>query len=265
MSEERVGAVVVGAGVIGLAVARALAQAGHDTVVLEQARAIGTGVSSRSSEVIHAGLYDAPGSRKARCWCVRGRQLLYDFVERHDVAYRRCGKLVVACTADEEAALHALSERAAAHGVPLQWLDGPQVRARAPALRACAALWSPETGIVDSHGLMQALLGQLQTAGGLLALGSVFEGAEPVGAQAQGGGACGGARSTQRVSCCTPPTWSTRPDCGPATWHARCKGRLRRAGHGRVLPRAVTSHWPDGLRWTVWSTQRPMMPGWGCI
>ncbi len=183
---ERVNAVVVGGGVIGLAVARALAQAGHETVLLERERDIGTGVSSRNSEVIHAGLYYPPGSRKAR-WCVRGRELLYAFAERCGVAHRRCGKWVVASGPEEEAALQTLAARAAANGVPLQWWDAAQVRARAPALRVCAALWSPQTGIVDSHGLMQALRGEFEAAGGAVAVGSVFEGAEPLGPRGESG------------------------------------------------------------------------------
>ncbi|TSE24729.1 NAD(P)/FAD-dependent oxidoreductase [Tepidimonas aquatica] len=183
---DRVGALVIGAGVIGLAVARALALAGREVVVLERGTAIGTGVSSRSSEVIHAGLYYAPGSWKARL-CVRGKALLYDYAQRMGVGHRRCGKLVVATDADDEAVLDQLARRAAANGVPVQPLDAAQVRRRAPALHACAALWSPSTGIVDSHALMQALHADVQRAGGAVALGSVFEGAEPIGPRGEGG------------------------------------------------------------------------------
>lgn len=168
---EQVDVVVVGAGVVGLAVARALARAGREVLVLEGETAIGTGVSSRNSEVIHAGLYYTPGSLKARL-CVRGRELLYDFCDSHGVAHRRCGKLVVAT---EEAQLHGLrsvAERAAANGVPVEWLDGEQARALEPALRCTAALLSPTTGIVDSHGLMLALQGDLERAGGAVALAS---------------------------------------------------------------------------------------------
>lgn len=183
---DRVGALVVGAGVIGLAVARALAQAGREVVVLERATAIGTGVSSRSSEVIHAGLYYTPGSWKARL-CVRGKALLYDYAQRTGVGHRCCGKLMVAADAADEATLEGLARRAAANGVPVQPLDAAQVQRRAPALRASAALWSPTTGIVDSHALMQALHADVQRAGGVVALGSVFERAEPIGARAEGG------------------------------------------------------------------------------
>ncbi|MEW6694126.1 L-2-hydroxyglutarate oxidase LhgO [Tepidimonas thermarum] len=183
---ERVGALVVGAGVIGLAVARALAQAGREVVVLERERTVGTGVSARNSEVIHAGLYYTPGSHKARL-CVRGKELLYAYAAERGIGHRRCGKLVVATEPDPMAALASLAARAQANGVPVQMLTGAQAQAREPALRCHAALWSPSTGIVDSHGLMQALLGDLEAAGGSVALGSVFESAEPLGAQAQGG------------------------------------------------------------------------------
>lgn len=174
---ERVDAVVVGAGVIGLAVARALAQAGREVVLLEQATAIGTGVSSRNSEVIHAGLYYTPGSLKARL-CVRGKALLYDFCASHGVAHQRCGKLIVATDDAQLAGLRTIAERAAANGVPVQALSQAQARALEPALRCQAALLSPSTGIVDSHGLMLALQGDMEAAGGMLALGTAFVSAD---------------------------------------------------------------------------------------
>ena len=170
---DRVDAVVIGAGAVGLAVARALAQAGQETIVAEAQPAIGQGVSSRNSEVIHAGLYYAPGSLKARL-CVRGKELLYALCESHGVAHRRCGKLTVANSAEEVAALRALQERAAANGVPVEWLEGAQARAMEPALRCIAALHSPGTGIVDSHGLMLALQGDLERAGGAVAFDSAI-------------------------------------------------------------------------------------------
>lgn len=173
---ERVDAVVVGAGVVGLAVARALAQAGREVVVLEAGSAIGQGVSARNSEVIHAGLYYAPGSLKARL-CVRGKELLYALCASHGVAHRRCGKLVVACDESERAALRALQQRAQANGVPLQWLEADEARALEPELACVAALHSPTTGIVDSHGLMLALQGDLERAGGVVALGSALDSA----------------------------------------------------------------------------------------
>ena len=168
---DQVGALVIGAGVVGLAVARALARAGHDTVVAEAGTAIGQGVSSRNSEVIHGGLYYPTGSLKARL-CVRGKELLYDFAASHGVNHRRCGKLVVATDPSEVPALEALAARARANGVEVQFLDGRQAHAMEPALVCHAALWSPSTGIVDSHGLMLALQGDLEDHGGMVALAS---------------------------------------------------------------------------------------------
>ncbi|TWO67015.1 NAD(P)/FAD-dependent oxidoreductase [Caenimonas sedimenti] len=173
---DRVDAVVVGAGAVGLAVARALAQAGHETIVAEAEAAIGQGVSSRNSEVIHAGLYYTPGSMKARL-CVRGKELLYALCASHGVDHRRCGKLTVANSPQEVQALRGLQDRAAANGVPVDWLEADQALALEPALRCIAALASPSTGIVDSHGFMLALQGDLERAGGFVALGSPVAGA----------------------------------------------------------------------------------------
>jgi L-2-hydroxyglutarate oxidase LhgO len=168
---------VVGAGVVGLAVARALAQAGHEVVIVEREGQFGTGVSSRSSEVVHAGLYYPPGSLKARL-CVRGRQLLYTFCAAQGVAVRRLGKLVVATRPQDEAQLEAIASRGRANGVEdLALLTQAEARALEPHLRCSAALHSPSSGIVDSHGLMNALLGQAERAGALLALASAFQGA----------------------------------------------------------------------------------------
>lgn len=168
---DRVGAVVVGAGVVGLAVGRALARAGHEVIVVEAQDGIGQGVSSRNSEVIHAGLYYAPGSLKARL-CVRGKELLYALCASHGVEHRRCGKLTVAHDDQEVRALRLLQERAGANGVPVEFLDGAQARALEPALRCIAALHSPSTGIVDSHGFMLALQGDMERAGGMVAFGT---------------------------------------------------------------------------------------------
>jgi len=173
---DRVDAIVIGAGAVGLAVARALAQGGRETVVTEAQTAIGQGVSSRNSEVIHAGLYYATGSQKARL-CVRGKQLLYELCASHGVGHRNCGKLVVANSDAEAAALRRLQDRAVANGVPVQWLDAREAQALEPALRCTAALLSPSTGIVDSHGFMLALQGDLEGAGGMVALGSAVDSA----------------------------------------------------------------------------------------
>ncbi|MBM4061931.1 MAG: NAD(P)/FAD-dependent oxidoreductase [Planctomycetes bacterium] len=149
--------VVVGAGVVGLAVARALALAGREVVVLEAADAIGTGASSRNSEVVHAGLYYPTGSAKARL-CVAGRRQLYAYCAARGVPHRVCGKLVVATEPGQLHALRALVELARANGVEgLDWCTAEQVRPLEPEVRCVAALHSATTGIVDSHGLMRAL------------------------------------------------------------------------------------------------------------
>ena len=168
---DRIPAVVVGAGAVGLAVGRALAQSGRETIVLEREPGIGRGVSSRNSEVIHAGLYYTPGSLKARL-CVRGKELLYALCESHGVGHRRCGKLTVANNEEEVHALRELEARAAANGVPVERLEGREARALEPALRCIAALHSPSTGIVDTHAFMLALQRDLERAGGAVALGS---------------------------------------------------------------------------------------------
>ena len=168
---DRIDALVIGAGVVGLAVARALAQAGLETLVVEAQAGIGRGVSSRNSEVVHAGLYYTPGSLKARL-CVRGKALLYGFCAERGVAHARCGKLVVATHATQHAALHELARQAAANGVEVQALSAAEAMALEPQLACTAALWSPSTGLVDSHGLMLALQGDLERAGGLVALQS---------------------------------------------------------------------------------------------
>ncbi len=167
---ERVDCVVIGAGVVGLACARALALAGREVLVLEAERAFGQGISSRNSEVIHAGLYYPPESLKARL-CVRGRDQLYAYCAQRHVPHRRCGKLVVATAPAQLAELDTIAARAAAAGVTdLRRLDAAEARAREPRLACVAALHSPSTGIVDSHALMLALLGDAENAGATLVL-----------------------------------------------------------------------------------------------
>ncbi|MDI4664310.1 NAD(P)/FAD-dependent oxidoreductase [Xanthobacter autotrophicus] len=176
---DQVEAIVIGAGVVGLAIARALARAGREVVLIEAAGAIGTGISARNSEVIHAGIYYEPGSLKADL-CVKGRDALYAFCASHGIGHSRLGKLIVAASADEVAYLEKLAAHGAANGVgDLVMLDGAGARALEPSLKVHAALFSPSTGIVDSHGLMLALHGDMAAAGGLLALGAPFAGAEP--------------------------------------------------------------------------------------
>ena len=166
---ERIDCVVVGAGVVGLACARELARSGLDVVVLEAARAIGTGTSSRNSEVIHAGIYYPAGSLKARS-CVRGKELLYHYLESRGIAYRRCGKLIVATDESQLPVLKGLQEKAAANGVnDLRFLRAEEVKALEPELASVGALLSPSTGILDSHGLMLAYQGEAEDAGAMLA------------------------------------------------------------------------------------------------
>jgi len=171
---EKIDCVVIGAGVIGLAVARALALAGREVVVLESADSIGTGTSSRNSEVIHAGLYYPEGSLKARL-CVEGREKLYTFCESHGVSATRTTKLVFAASDDEVAPLKELQYQAERNDVHLDWLDGEHAQHMEPALQCVAALYSPETGIVDSHGLMLALQGDAEAHGAVVAFNSPVE------------------------------------------------------------------------------------------
>jgi len=163
---------VIGAGVVGLAVARALALAGREVIVLEAEGAIGTGTSSRNSEVIHAGIYYPQGSLKARL-CVEGKQLLYEYLEQRGLPHRRCGKLIVATTPAQVPELDVIAANARANGVlDLGVLTREQARAMEPQLECVAALHSPSTGIIDSHALMLSLRGDMEGAGGMLALKS---------------------------------------------------------------------------------------------
>ncbi|MEY4752996.1 MAG: hypothetical protein RJA44_671, partial [Pseudomonadota bacterium] len=167
---ECIDTVVIGAGVVGLACARALAQAGREVLIVDAAERFGSGNSSRNSEVIHAGLYYPSGSLKAQL-CRRGRALLYAYCAERGVPHRRLGKLLVATEPGQTPKLAALQAQASANGVDdLQWLDAAQAVALEPALRCHAALLSPSTGIIDSHALMLALLADAEAAGALLVL-----------------------------------------------------------------------------------------------
>jgi L-2-hydroxyglutarate oxidase LhgO len=168
---DKVEVVVIGAGVVGLAIGRALALQGREVIVIEKEKAIGQGVSSRNSEVIHAGLQYTLGSLKARL-SVRGKELLYAYCPARGVRFANCGKLVVATDVSQHAALQGVQTKATANGAPTQWLSAAQARAMEPHLHCTAALHSPTTGIVDSHGLMLALQGDLENAGGIVALGT---------------------------------------------------------------------------------------------
>jgi L-2-hydroxyglutarate oxidase LhgO len=170
-------AAVVGAGAVGLAIAHALAGRGLEVVVLEREAAIGQGVSSRNSEVVHGGLYYPTGSLKARL-CVAGRRRLYPFLEAHGVAFDRCGKLIVATGADEVPRIEAILAQARINGVEgVEMISGEAARALEPELAAVAAVVSPESGVFDSHGYMLALRGEIESAGGAIALRTPFEGA----------------------------------------------------------------------------------------
>ncbi len=171
---DRVDCVVIGAGVVGLAVARALALQGREVMVLEAANAIGTGTSSRNSEVIHAGIYYPQGSLKARL-CVQGKQMLYDYCAERGIAHQRCGKLIVATSDAQAAELPGIIAKAAANGVnDLVLLTREQAQAMEPHLACVAAVYSPSTGIVDSHALMLSLQGDLENAGGVVVLNSAL-------------------------------------------------------------------------------------------
>jgi L-2-hydroxyglutarate oxidase LhgO len=172
---DSIDCLVIGAGVIGLAVARALARAGREVIVVEAEDAIGTGTSSRNSEVIHAGIYYPTGLVKTRL-CVEGKAMLYDFCRDYGVPHRRCGKLIVAADAAETPGLAALERQARANGVDdLVWLSGAEARALEPAIEAERAILSPSTGIVDSHALMLALKGDAEAHGAMVALATPVE------------------------------------------------------------------------------------------
>lgn len=175
---ESVDCIVAGAGVVGLAIARRLAGDGREVIVLDAASDIGTVTSSRNSEVIHAGIYYAAGSLMAR-HCVAGKHALYAYCDSRGVPYRRCGKLIVAATAEEVGALGAIKARAEANGVDdLRLLDRADATALEPALACAGALLSPSTGIIDGHGYMLSLRGEAEDAGAGFALNAPLVGAE---------------------------------------------------------------------------------------
>ena len=181
MEAEKIDCAVIGAGVVGLAVARALALAGREVMVLESEGGIGTGTSSRNSEVIHAGIYYPQGSLKAQL-CVQGKEMLYAYADERAVPYRRCGKLIVATSQEQVGELEGIVAKARANGVhDLVVLTRQQALAMEPQLQCVAAVHSPSIGIVDSHSLMLSLQGDLENAGGMVALKSPVARAECVG------------------------------------------------------------------------------------
>jgi len=178
---DEVECVVVGAGVVGLAVARALALTGREVLVIEAEDAIGTQTSSRNSEVIHAGIYYAPGSRMAK-FCVAGKQALYDYCAERGVPHARCGKLIVAADEAERGRLGAIAARAAENGVhDMRELSAAEAIALEPNLACAGALLSPSTGIIDSHAFMLALHGDVESAGGMVVFSSPLLAAKPDG------------------------------------------------------------------------------------
>ncbi|MDO8788494.1 MAG: NAD(P)/FAD-dependent oxidoreductase [Sulfuritalea sp.] len=175
---EEIECAVIGAGVIGLAVARKLAAQGREVLILEAEGAFGTGISARNSEVIHAGIHYPAGSLKARL-CVAGRRLLYAYCAERGIGHRRCGKLIVATSDQQHAELGRIAAAASANGVDdLQLLSREEARALEPALECAAALLSPSTGIIDSHALMLSLLGDAERDGAVLAVNSPVLGGE---------------------------------------------------------------------------------------
>lgn len=176
----RTDAIVIGAGVVGLACARALARSGRETIVLEATPWIGSAASSRNSEVIHAGIYYPAESLKARL-CISGREALLAYCNARRIEHRLLGKLIVAVDGQGIEGLADLDEQAARNGVALQWLTAATLREREPALRAVAALYSPGTGIVDSHGFMMALAADLEAAGGSIVVATPVTAIAPTG------------------------------------------------------------------------------------
>ena len=176
---DKVDVLVVGAGVVGLAVAREFAIAGKEVIIVESQSHYGSGSSARNSGVIHAGIYYPTGSKKAQ-WCVEGRHLLYDYVASRKVGHQRIGKLIVAAR-DQREKLEAIYRTGVANGVTdLTLISGDQARALEPALGCDLAIHSPSTGIIDAHDLMHALLGDAEAHGAMLAVQSRFVSAEQV-------------------------------------------------------------------------------------
>src|SRR6516165_1564634 len=166
---------VIGAGVVGLAVARALASHRHAVIVTEATGGIGNGISSRHSEVIHGGMYYPSNSLRAR-YCVTGRRMLYKFCESHGVSHAKCGKLIVATNDLEQSKIEGIYEQGLVNGVEgLSFLTGEEARALEPNLACTGAVLSGHTGIVDSHALMLALQGDLEDAGGVIAFRAAVE------------------------------------------------------------------------------------------
>ncbi|MEY3474097.1 MAG: hypothetical protein RL087_555 [Pseudomonadota bacterium] len=244
---EDLDAVVIGAGVVGLAVARALALAGREVVVLDAAEGIGTGTSSRNSEVIHAGLYYPGGSWKARL-CVAGREALYAYCAERGVPHRRCGKLIVATEDAQIETLHGIQAKAAANGVTnLQRLTRAQAQALEPEVECVAALLSPSTGIIDSHAFMLALQGDAEHAGAVFAFHSPVLGGRVV----HGGIEISVGDATEPAA--PPGRYRARTVVNSAGLHAPAVA----AGLEGLDPRHVpTAHYAKGHYFTCTGTPR---------
>lgn len=236
---DQVDAVVMGAGVVGLAVARALALQGREVVVLESENAIGTGTSSRNSEVIHAGIYYPAGSLKARL-CVQGKAMLYAYCAERGVAHRRLGKLIVATHPYQVQALDGIMRKAQDNGVhDLRLLSASQARALEPELACVAAVLSPSSGVVDSHGFMLALQGDMENAGGLLALVSPVQ---HIGLQQ------GTASHPMRIGTQDGTELACRVLVNAAGLHAVALARSMEGLDSRLLPQA---HYAKGNYFTL--------------
>ena len=190
MSLDHVDTIVIGAGLVGIAIARALSLAGHETIILEAAGAIGTHTSSRNSEVIHAGIYYPKDSLKAR-FCVAGRDQLYAYCQAHDIPHKNCGKLIVATSQDEIPGLVDLQAKARANGVDdLRLISAQEAREMEPQLHCAAALVSPSTGIIDSHAYMLTMQGEAEANGAVFAFNTPVIGGQchPNGIEIRTGG-----------------------------------------------------------------------------
>ena len=220
---------VIGAGVIGLAIARTAAQAGHDVTVAEMTGGIANGVSSRNSEVIHAGLYYPTDSLRAR-HCVRGRRMLYAFCGSHDVPHRKSGKLVVATSPAELAKVETIHTQAQINGVEgTEMIGANAARAMESELSCIGALWSPETGIIDSHAFMRALWGELEDCGGSDRVRNSGGASELQGAAL--------ARAIRRPR--TLHFWNSTPPSMPRDWARRHWRAASKAIRPSKVPRLV--------------------------
>src|SRR5665213_1299178 len=232
---------VIGAGVVGLAAARATALKGHEVIVAEAENGIGTITSSRNSEVIHAGMYYPTGTLRAQ-HCVSGRRMLYDYCASHGVPHKKCGKLIVATNEAELEKIKSIEVQGGINGVEgLELIGGNAARALEPELSCIGALHSPETGIIDGHRYMLALRGDLEDAGGAIALNTPVTGAKRKDGQWEVtfGGKEGG------VSSCLTPS-PIAPACARRAWRARWKIIRPRASLDWCSARAIIFPTQDG-------------------